>query len=41
MHIMCITPSDSTVENSTYQDWELLGLRCWSVYDTDAEWNEG
>ena len=41
IHIMCITPSDATVEKSTNQDWVMLGLRCWSVYHTDSTCNGG
>ena len=39
IYIMCITPTKETVENSTNQDWVMLGLRCWSVYDTDSACN--
>ena len=39
IHITCITPTDATVENSTNQDWVMLGLRCWSVYDIDSSCN--
>ena len=38
---MCITPSYETVENSTNQEWVMLGLSCWSVYDTDSTYNGG
>ena len=41
MHTVCIPTSDATVENSTNQYWVLLGLRCWSGYDTDAAFNGG
>ena len=41
MNIMCISPSDATVANSTNQDWSMLGLRCWSVYDADEACNGG
>ena len=41
MHIMFIHPSDATVTNSTNQDWMMLGLRGWSVYDTYATCNGG
>ena len=36
---MCITPTDVIVENSINQDWWMLGLRCWLVYDTDSAYN--
>ena len=36
---MCITPTDTIVEKSTNQDWVMLGLRRWSVYDTDYTYN--
>ena len=39
IHIVCITPIDATVVKSTNQDWLLLGLRCWSVYDIDYACN--
>ena len=41
MNIMWIPPSDTTVTNSTNQYWLTLGLRCWSVYDTDYACNGG
>ena len=41
IHIICITPSDATVEKSTNQDWVMLVLRCLSVYDTDSTCNGG
>ena len=41
MRLICIHTSDAAFVTSTNQDWGLLGFRCWSVYDTDAVWNEG
>ena len=38
---MCITPSDATVNKSINQDWVMLGLRRWAVYDTDSACNGG
>ena len=35
INIVCIPTTDATVENSTNLYWVMLGLRCWSVYDTD------
>ena len=41
VNTMCIPTSYATVTESTNLDWVLLGLRCLSVYDTDAMYNGG